>query len=170
VLPVGTYVPLYDPANLAAAPHPRLEDHRFRSPDDVIEWARQDFAIPSKTFPEVFHVDVEGAYRCGYRASSLDTIGRWADNPHDLLRSRWEGMAKMCCASNWLIVEHRTLPGHTVPPSEADAEDFVHVRKILATVGVQLIDLVIFDGQFHAWSLHELESPGTPYLLIDDDD
>jgi hypothetical protein len=166
---VGTYVPLYDPANLADAECPDLEAFRFRSPDDVIEWARRDFTIRSKTFPEVFHLDVHGTYRCGYRASSLDTIGRWADNPHDLLRSRWEGMATMCCASNWLIMEPRTLPSLTVPPSEDDAKSFIHVRNVLATVGVHLVDLVIFDDECHAWSLHELESPGRPYVLIDDD-
>jgi len=166
---VGTYVPIYDPANLADAPSPDLEAHRFRSPDDVVEWARRDFTIPTKTFPEVFHLDVDGAYRCGYRASSLDTIGRWADDPHDLLRSRWEGMATMRCADNWLILEPRTLPSATVPPTEADAQAFAHVRKVLATVGVQLVDLVVFDSGFHAWSMHELEHPGRPYALVDDD-
>ena len=166
---MGTYVPLYDPANLAEAPDPDLEAHRFCSPADVVEWARRDFTIPSKTFPEVFHLDGEGAYRCGYRASSMSSIQRWADRPHDLLRSRWEGMARMRCADNWLILEPRTMPWKTVPPTEGDAEAFAHVRKVLATVGVQLVDLVVFDSRFHAWSMHDLERPGVPYDLVDDD-
>jgi hypothetical protein len=169
VLPVGTYVPLYDPSDLAAASSPDLEAHRFRSPDDVFEWARRDFTIPSKTFPEVFHLDGQGAFRCGYRASSCDTIGRWADRPEDLLRSRWEGMATMRCADNWLILEPRTLVPCAVPPTEADAQAFVCVRKVLETVGVHLIDLVIFDSGFNGWSMHELEHPGQAYALIDDE-
>ena len=166
---MGTYVPLYDPANPADGPSPDLEAHRFRSPDDVIEWARRDFTIPSKTFPEVFHLDGDGAYRCGFRAFTGNTIVGWADQPHDLLRSRWEGVAQMGCADNWLILEPRGAGRAPVPPTEADAEAFAHVRKVLATVGVHLVDLVVFDGGFHAWSIHELELPGSPYALVGDD-
>jgi hypothetical protein len=166
VLPVGTYVPLYDPGDLAAAPSPDLGAHRFRSPDDVVEWARRDFTLPTKTFPEVFHLDDDGAYRCGFRAFTGNTIVRWADEPHDLFRSRWEGVAQMGCADNWLILEPRGASRAPIPPTEADAEAFVHVRKVLAPLGVHLIDLVVVDGRFHVWSMHELEQPGSPYSLL----
>jgi hypothetical protein len=170
VLPVGTYVPLYDPANLADAPKLDLEAHRFRSPDDAVDWVRRDITIPTRTFPDVWHVDRDGAIKCWYRASSLDGIAGWADNPYGLLRSRWEGTASTGCTRNWLIFEPRTLHREAVPPSEADAEAFVLVRKALLPVGVHLIDLVITDDQFHVWSMHELEAPGTPYPLVGDDD
>jgi hypothetical protein len=46
-----------------------------------------------------------------------------------------------------------------VPPSELDQRSYVVLRSRLEEVGVNLVDAVIFDGDFHWWSMHDLE-PG----------
>jgi hypothetical protein len=104
--------------------------------------------------------------RCASRASSLDGLRRWAQDPYGLHRSRREGeRAPGGCAPNWLIVENRTLGHDGVPPSELDVQAFLTVRAELASIGVHLVDTMIFDGEFHWWSMHDLERPGQPYDL-----
>lgn len=159
-----TYVPIWDEHGHEL---PRLADHPFREPSDVIDWARRDSTIAWKTWPEVWHLDHLGRLRCWYKASSLDGIRDWADDPQDLFRSRREGLAsKDGCAPNWLIVETRQPWQRDGVPTEVDAKAFVELRATLTTVGVQLVDAVIFDDEHHCWSLHDLEHPGQPYALI----
>ena len=68
-----------------------------------------------------------------------------------------------------LIVENRTLGRSDVPPSEGDAHAYLVVRGELASIGVNLVDAMIFDGDFHWWSMHDLERPGQPYDLRADE-
>lgn len=49
------------------------------------------------TWPEVWHLDDEGVVRCSCRASSLDTLVRWADDPSGLHRSRRAGLRTTGC-------------------------------------------------------------------------
>jgi hypothetical protein len=83
-----------------------------------------------------------------------------------LHRSRRDGVRSPDgCAPNWLIVENRTLGRTDIPPSELDVQSFITVRADLETIGVHLVDTMIFDRGFHWWSMHDLERPGQPYNL-----
>jgi hypothetical protein len=147
-------------------PYPDLSDYRFRSPADVVEYARHDRCIGWATWPDVWHLDDEGRFRCYFKGSTLDRLDRWAQNPYALVRSRREGLRSPDgCAPNWLIIENRTLLRDDLPPSELDGRSFVVLRSSLESVGVNLVDAVIFDSDFHWWSLHDLERPGSAYDL-----
>ena len=162
---MGIYLPLWDQPDHEP---PRFDDYRFGSPDDVIEWARRERTIPWKTWPDVWHLDETGALRCGSKGSSGDNVRRWATDPHHLLVSRGIGLAEGGCGPNWLVVETRQ-PFHDVgAPTELDAQAFVEVRQALAGVGVNLIDVMIFDDTNRVWSMHDLEHPGEPYTLAGD--
>ena len=48
-------------------------------------------------------------------------------------------------------------------PSEDDARAFLRLRRGLARHGVVLLDVMVFDQEFHWWSLHELTSGTTTW-------
>jgi hypothetical protein len=152
-------------------PIPDIGAYRFRSPADVVEFARHDATIGWATWPDVWHLDADGRFHCYFKASSCDGIRRWADDPYGLLRSRRDGLRSPDgCAPNWLIVENRTLAWRKdVPPSELDVQAFLAVRAEMASIGVNLVDAMIFDDDCHWWSMHDLERPGQPYALRDED-
>jgi hypothetical protein len=161
---MATYQPLYDPASKDLEP-PSLVDEPFRSPADVLEHARRDHLIPWKTWPEVWHLDVHGRFHCYFRAFTGDRITGWAADPRPLFKSRAEGLASTDgCAPNWLIIETRYIGDPT--PTEADVQALFIVRDMLAKVGVNLIDDVVFDSTNQWWSLHDLVAPGAPYTLV----
>ena len=141
-------------------PPPGLASSRFRDPHDLDELAKVDRLLGGSTCPEAWHLDAAGRFRCGYRGSSIESIRDWADDPYPLRRSRREGLASVDgCTDRWLIVESRptwTCPSPTV--TEADAAAFVRVRRVLADLGVHLLDCMVFDDRGHWWSLHELTS------------
>jgi hypothetical protein len=100
-----TYVPLFtrDP-EVDDLPIPNIAEFRFHCPADVIEFARHDRLIGSANSPEVWHLDVDGRFRCSYEAPSLEGIRHWAERPHALHCSRWQGIhSPGGCAPNWLI-------------------------------------------------------------------
>ena len=162
-----TYAPLFKRyPEVDDLPIPDIAEHRFRCPADVVEYARHDRTIGWATWPDVWHLDGDGRFRCYFKASSLDGIRRWAEDPYGLHRSRWEGInSPDGCAPNWLIVESRPCRRGDPTPTEADAAAFLAVREDVALIGVNLIDAVIFDDASHWWSMHELERPGRPYEL-----
>jgi hypothetical protein len=164
---VPTYQPLFKRyPEVDDLPDPDITAFRFRAPLDVVEFARHDRNIGWATWPEVWHLDEDGRFRCYFKASSLDRLVRWADKPWPLHRSRQEGLQSAeGCAPNWLIIENRTHARTDIPPSELDAHAYLVVREDLASIGVHLVDVMIFDGDFHWWSLHDLERPGQPYDL-----
>jgi hypothetical protein len=147
-------------------PIPDFSDYRFRSPADVVEYARHDACIGWATWPDVWHLDACGLLHCGYRGSTLDRLDRWAADPYRLVRSRRAGLrSPEGCAPNWLIIENRTLCREDVPPSELDQHSYVVLRSRMEEIGVNLVDAVIFDADCHWWSMHDLEHPGRPYEL-----
>ena len=143
-----------------------LDDFRFRSSADLVEWARRDRLTTWRTWPVVFHLDGAGAFRCYLKASSLCGIRHWSDDPTMLETSRAQGLSSPDgCASNWLILEHRWLPEET-EVTELDAAAFLMVRRHLAAIGVNLVDAVIFDREHRYWSMHDLEAPGEHDRLL----
>jgi hypothetical protein len=47
---------------------------------------------------------------------------------------------------------------------ESDAHAFLDLRQGLARHGITLLDVMVFDQEFHWWSLHELTSGTTRWL------
>lgn len=109
------------------------------------------------TYPEVWHLDDLGGFKCGFNGSSNDSIHRWAEDPWALHRWRVEGLLDGGCTTRWVIVEPRPHWRHREGVmSESDAEAFLRVRRGLSMIGVTLLDAMIFDDENHWWSLHEL--------------
>jgi hypothetical protein len=121
--------------------------------------------VAQRTYPEVWHLDDQGRFRCGYRGSTGDSVRGWADDPYSLVRSRREGLVDNGCAPNWLIIEPR--PAWLFPDGpvdERDGEQFLRVRHHLAEVDVNLVDAVLVVED-RWWSLHELVSGTTEWTM-----
>jgi hypothetical protein len=142
---------------------PHLGDFRFRSPLDVVAYAELDPLITWRTYPDVWHLDESGSFRCGSRGSSLDSVRRLAADPAAMLRCRDIELAERC-PDRWLVIEprHKWL-GDDYRVSEGDAQAFLELRRGLAEHGVTLLDLMVFDQEFHWWSLHELTTGTTTW-------
>ena len=146
---------------------PDIETYRFTSALDVVARASVDRTIGWMTWPEVWHLDERGALTCYYKASSLCSLKRWAEDPSNLYRSRDAGLAAGGCGADWLIVDSRPQWRNAggVVVDEADAEAFTVVRKSLALVGVRLVDAVVFDDDGHWWSMRELTTGETSWSI-----
>jgi hypothetical protein len=143
---------------------PSIEAYRFRDALDVVALAQVDRCIGWKTWLEVWHLDGDGALACYYKASTLDSMQAWADDPAPLQRSRIEGLRSGGCGDQWLVVDSRPTWLHKPPTTdESDVEAFVRLRPALAAFGVALLDVVIFDDDQHWWSLHELTAGTTAW-------
>ena len=143
-----TYAPLWPEDELGELPE--LEHFRFNSAADVVAWAQRDRTIGWMTWPEVWHLDDEGAFRCYYKACTGYSIRRWAQDSTDLRRSRHEGLAQGGCPSRWLVVESRPIwLGGQPTVDERDAKAFGSLRHELESIGVILLDTMIFDDARH---------------------
>lgn len=154
-----TYEPITvsDPADI-----PSICGKTFHDAFDVVEFERISNLVAWRTWPEVWHLDDTGEMRCYHKASSLDSIREWADDPRTLLLAREQGLRNGGCADRWVIIESRTAMWHGEGiVSEADAKAFLDLRALLSRHGIELLDAVIFDDANHWWSMHELTSAGT---------
>jgi hypothetical protein len=143
---------------------PSITEFRFRCALDVVSWAQLDRTIGWKTWPEVWHLDDGGVFQCYQKGSSLESLTGWADDPQNLFRSRWEGLALGGCASRWLIIESRPLCMYSPPTvTEADVAAFESVRRSLASLDVDLVDAMVFDDARHWWSINELLTGSTTW-------
>lgn len=136
------------------SPIPDIETYQFADALDVVALAEVDRLLGWKTWPEVWHLDDEGRFRCYFKASTLDSLQRWADDPWPLHRSRAEGLTEGGCPDRWLIVDSRPR-GIRDPVDDTDAVAFLRVREDLRSIGLTLVDAVVFDDQGHWWSMHE---------------
>ncbi len=156
---------LYDAEPLTATTVlPAISSCRFRNPLDLVDYAAVDRTIGWKTWPEVWHLDAEGALQCGWRASTLDSIKSWAADPSPLLEARAHCATEGGCTDRCVVVDSR--PAIIYPPPAVDESDvaaFAIVSKHLADVGVRLLDVVVFDDRQHWWSLHEFTTGATEW-------
>lgn len=141
---------------------PSIGTYRFAGALDVVEYARLDHTIGWRTWPEVWHLNDEGRFQCGYAGSSLDSTRGWAEDPWPLHRSRQEGLRSGGCADRWLIVESRSV-AFDPPVDEGDVAAFLRLRVEMDTIGVTLVDTVVFDDEQRWWSLRELTSGTTSW-------
>jgi hypothetical protein len=148
-----TYEPFSEQEQLA---EPDIEEFRFLSPLDVAEWARYNEYIGHRTYPEIWHLDLQGQFQCYTPGYSTNSLQRWAADPQSLFISREHGLAAGDCPNRWLIIETLVPWRDHIAPNEADAYAFGFLRSSLATVGVELVDAVMFDNTHHWWSMNEM--------------
>ena len=104
----------------------------------------------------MWHLDERGAFRCSSRGSSFDSVHTFAKRPAEMLRCR-EIELDQPCPARWLVIESRREGRrHSYRPDEGDAQAFVKLRRGLDGHGITLLDVMVFDQEFHWWSLHEL--------------
>jgi hypothetical protein len=143
--------------------YPELKDFLFTGPLDVVRFAELDPAVTWRTWPEVWHLDDDGAFCCASRGSSFDSVRTFADDPAGMLRCR-EIELDDSCPNRWLVIESRRPHRKaSYRPDEGDAQAFVELRRGLGRFGITLLDVMIFDQEFHWWSLHELTSGKTSW-------
>jgi hypothetical protein len=78
------------PEDLSNWTGPDLEGLRFRDACHVAQYVELDPVLAWRTWPEVWHLDDEGKFRCCSRGSSLDSVHRFAKRPSDMVRCRDE--------------------------------------------------------------------------------
>ena len=153
----------YDRPATDREPLPSIDEFPFTDALDVVAYAEVDLCVGKLTWPEVWHLDDEGVFACYYKASTGDSIVRWAEEPWPIERSRRDGLANGGCADRWVIVDSRPT-WLSDQPGEADACAFLRLREHLrAVMGVELLDAVVFDDDGHWWSMHELTSGTTAW-------
>jgi len=141
---------------------PDINDHRFRTPDDVREWVRQDLLISCKAYNEIWLLDSDGVYIGCYTSRSVVRIRNLAADPAQLLEATRVALAEVA-HPHWLIFENREGSEGDPRPTKGDTRAFVALREAVAP-SATLVDAVIL-GERRSWSLHELLAPGEPYSL-----
>ncbi len=142
---------------------PDINDHRFRTPDDVRDWARRDFLMSCKSYNEVWILDGEGAYVGCYASRSVVRVHDLAADPSILLRATELALAEVAHA-HWLVFENREGSESDPRPTEGDVEAFVTLREAVEP-NATVVDAVILGEHGRMWSLHEMLAPGKPYAL-----
>jgi hypothetical protein len=146
----------------AARVLPEIADFIFTNALDVVAYAELDWLVAWNTWPEVWHLDASGAFCCGSRGSSLDSVRTFAADPSDLLACR-EIELDDPCPDRWLVLESRHPWHDTYHVGEKDPRAFLMRRRRLGQHGIALLDVMAFDQDFYWWSLHELTSGTTTW-------
>ena len=142
---------------------PEVGDSLFRSPIDVVSFAELDPAVTWRTWPEVWHLNDDGSFGCCSRGSSFDSVRTFAEDPEKMLWCR-EMELDEPCPNRWLVIESRhPYVEDCYRPDEGDAKAFLELRRGLARHRVTLLDVMVFDQEFHWWSLNELTSGVTKW-------
>lgn len=139
-------------------PLPKIEDFRFHDALDVIHYASLEGMFDWRTWSEVWHLDATGTFRCYGKLSSFNTVRDLVEDPFELLEMRRHGLAQGECPNRWLINEPRPLRLGSDAPDEGDVAAFLTLRRMLADVGVDLVDCMLWSDDMRCWSLHELTS------------
>jgi hypothetical protein len=150
-------------------PVPDITTYRFRDARDVVAYAERALVIGRRTWPEVWHLDEVGQFSCYYEGSSLDSLEQWAVDSTPLVRCRAAGVRSSDgCADGWVVVDSKPswLRGEPIV-TEATVAAFLTVRDRLELLGVTLLDAVIFDDLRHWWSIHELITGTTAWLVAE---
>jgi hypothetical protein len=136
----------------------------FTGPEDLVAFMARDDSVSQDPRPYIYHLDANGRFCCGHYDSRWANVRGWAEYPTSLyLPQLIEPRAS--CPNRWLVVESRpTRKRRPCVVNEADAQAFVVLRTAVAEeVGLDLIDVMIFDDKYHWWSLHELTTGQTAW-------
>jgi hypothetical protein len=139
---------------------PEIGDFLFTSTLDVVRYAELDRASTWRTWPELWHLDDTGAFRCYSKGSSCDSVRTFAKRPAELLRCR-DFDVDDSCPDRWVIIEPRHPELRCYRVDEGDAAAFVKLRRALARRRVTLLDVIILNEENQWWSLHELTTGTT---------
>ncbi len=154
----------------ALADDPRVKEiptGPFRGADDLIDDAELVRKSTWRTWPEVWHLDSTGIWRCMSKHSTGVTVRDMADDPEEMLACRV--VARRRCPDNWVVLEHRMdWQAQGMEVTEADAEAFLRLRRSLAVASVNLLDVVVINDDLRWWSLHELTSGTTQWTFVAD--
>lgn len=142
-------------------PLPRTEDFRFNDALDVIDYACLEGTFHWRTWTEVWHLDDHGAFTCYAKLSSFRGIRDYAEDPWPFCEMRRTAQEEGGCGTRWLINEPRLTGRRRPPPDEGDVRAFQQLRHIVADMGVNLVDCMLWSDEFRCWSLHELTSGTT---------
>ena len=143
-------------------PFPDIHDHRFHDALDVVAYAEVGGIVSGERRCSSWHLDRDGRFACGTRATLCDSLAEWADDPERLVRAFIAARRDGGCASRWVIIDERgPVDGPCSLPGEEDAEQFLRLRRQLEVVGIRLLDAVIFDGANRWWSMSELLTGST---------
>jgi hypothetical protein len=141
---------------------PNLGHFRFTKPLDVVAWAELDPVLHWRSSPDVWHLDSKGRFRCGSQGSSFDSVQTFAEDLDALLACRQTELG-WPCPNRWLILESRHPWHDPYHVGEDDERAFAVLRRALVGHGITLLDVMVFDQEFHWWSLHELTSGTTTW-------
>ena len=141
---------------------PDINDHRFRAPDDVREWARRDLLMSCKAYNEVWLLDGDGAYVGCWTSRSVVRVRDLAVDPSNLLAATRLALAEVA-HPHWLVFENRDGSDGDPRPTDADVQALVKLREALGP-DATVVDAVIL-GERQLWSLHDVLAPGKPYAL-----
>lgn len=144
--------------------YPVSASDTFHRAEDIVATASVWPLMGRATYPEVWHLDAAGHYVCGWLASSLCTLVRWAEEPRWLRTHLRHARADGCDNDRWVIVDSRPtgFPGRE-PVSEADGRAFLAIQRDLSQLGIDLLDAVVFDDAQHWWSMRELAHGSTTW-------
>jgi len=137
-----------------------------RGVEDIARAAPHDPGFGRTTYPETLHLDAEGRFRCYMNMSSFEGLRRWEADLRSL-DDAWDLGAGRRCGANWLIIESRQRWMHDGPSiDERDARAFLTVKKAMAEVGMNILDVIIANDQNQWWSLHELTMGTTEWSFV----
>lgn len=138
----------------------------LRSAEDVVWVAARWPSFGRLTFPEILHLDERGANECGWLASSLCSLVRWATDPGDLETALEQARLDGCTHDRWLVVDSRpsAFADLRPPVTEADAKAFIELRTWLGGRHIDLVDAVVFNDRLRWWSMRELTMGTTRWL------
>ena len=147
---------------------PSPADFTFNDALDVGAFAAFDPLVTWRTWPEVWHLDGRGRWRCCSKGSSLDSVRRFAERPSEMLGCRAVFTGQRC-PDNWVIIEPRhPWSDDRYEVNEGDAAAFLSLRSSLASLGVNLLDALVFHQEHRWWSLHELTTGTTAWTFCSD--
>jgi len=142
---------------------PSPTDFTYRDARDVARYAASNSLTTWCTWPDIWHLDVGGNWHCCSQGSTLDSVQRFAEAPRRLLDCRAMPTGDRC-PDHWVVIEPRhPYLLQTYDVTEADVEAFLVLRQSLATLGVNLLDVLVVHQDYRWWSLHELTTGTTAW-------
>ena len=134
---------------------PKLGDFRFTGPLDVVAYAELDPVLKWRNSPEVWHLDSNGRFRCGSQGSSFDSVRTFADDLDGLLALPPD-RARLAVPEQVADPRVPSPVARALPGRRGRRAGVPGPPPRLVGYGITLVDVMVFDQEFHWWSLHEL--------------
>lgn len=142
---------------------PRVGDYTFIDTRDVVAYCETERTSLWRNWPEIWHLDDEGRFRCSTKGSSICcSILDYAAAPRRFFMGREIDLGYPC-PDRWVMIESRHEWHEHYAVTEADAAAFVRLGKSCARRGVTLLDVVILNQEPRWWSLRELTTGTTAW-------